>query len=404
MPLFKSLRNRLFFLLWSGQTLSRLGDRFYQVALVWWVLQKTGSAAAVAKILVFSYLPMLLFLLVGGVAIDRFSRSKVMLASDLSRAAVVTVVSILAFAGQLEVWHLYIAGGVFGTVNAFFQPAYTKIVIETVPSEALTSANSLTNLSKQIADVSGPVLGASIVALAGTATAFVADGLSFIVSAFCLLPLLKLSVSRSSERRSRPSAIKELREGFATVFGSPWLWISITVAALGNVTVNGPISVALPFLIKNELHRDVATYGAVFSMIALGSVVMTIWLGRSEKIHRRGVTFYICYLIAAIMTLGLGFRIPIVAVGIATFIIGATLTASALIWTNTLQELVSQEVLGRVASIDYLGSYGLLPIGYAAAGWATDRLGVFAVFMIGGSISILLALLALSSRAIRHVD
>ena len=403
MPLLKSLHNRKFFLLWSGQTLSRLGDSVYKVALVWWVLQKTGSAAAVAKILIFSYLPMLLFLLAGGIVIDRFSRSKVMVASDLSRATVVLVVSVLAFEGRLEVWHLYIASGVFGTVNAFFQPAYTVIVTETVPAEALTSANSLTSLSKQISDVAGPALGASIVALAGTSVAFVVDGLSFIVSAFCLLPLLRASVSRITKPQA-PSALKELREGFATVFASPWLWITIAVASLGNVTLSGPISVALPFLIKNDLHRDVGTLGVVYSMLGLGCVATTIWLGRSAKLRRRGLTFYVAYLIAAIMAVALGCRIPIAGVGIAMFIIGAALTSSTLIWMNILQEFVSREVLGRVSSIDYLGSYGLLPIGYAVTGWATDHLGASAVFIIGGSITSLLALLALSSRTIRHLD
>src|SRR5258705_11651179 len=121
MSLLKSLHNRLFFLLWCGQTLSRVGDSIYRVALVWWVLQKTGSAAAVATILIFSYVPMLLFLLLGGIAIDRFSRSKAMLLSDLSRAAVVIVVSLLASGGRLEVSHLYIASGIFGPAHAFFQ-------------------------------------------------------------------------------------------------------------------------------------------------------------------------------------------------------------------------------------------------------------------------------------------
>jgi len=80
--------------------MSRLGDSVYRVALVWWVLQKTGSAAAMAKIFIFSYAPMLLFLMVGGVVVDRFSRSKAMLVSDISRAAIVFVVSLLAYAGR----------------------------------------------------------------------------------------------------------------------------------------------------------------------------------------------------------------------------------------------------------------------------------------------------------------
>jgi MFS family permease len=402
MKLFQSLRNRSFLLLWSGQTLSRLGDSVYRVALVWWVLQKTGSASAVARMLVCSYVPLLLFVLLGGITIDRFSRVKVMLLSDLSRAAVVFTVSILAAWGQLEVWHLYVASAVFGSVNAFFQPAYTVVVPEIVATEALTSANSVTNLSKQLADVAGPALGAMILALTSTSIAFFVNGFSFVVSAFCLFPLLKLSSSNSTPRS--PSLISDLREGFKTVLSSPWLWITIAISSIGNVTMNGPLSVGLPFLIKNDMQRNVGSLGLVYSMLALGCVVASVWLGRSGKVRHRGLTFYTTFLIAAVVIISLAWPMQIVAVAIAVFIIGATLTSSALIWTNTLQDSVSRDVLGRVASIDYLGSYALLPIGYSLSGWAADRWGSSVVFLLGGSISILLGLLALSSRVVRNLD
>ena len=393
MSLLQSLRNRLFLLLWCGQTLSRLGDSVYRVALVWWVLQKTGSAAAVATMLIFSYVPMLLFLLLGGIAIDRFSRSKVMLLSDVSRAAIMFMVTLLAYSGSLQVWHLYIASAIFGTVNAFFQPAYTVMVPEIVSSESLPSANSLTNLSKQLTEVVGPAIGASIVAFAGTTMVFAVDGLSFLISAFSLLPLLRLSVSSMNVRRSA-SAIRNLREGFDAVFASPWLWITIGVASLGNIMLSGPISVALPFLIKDVLHRGVGSLGAVYS----------VWLGRFAKIRRRGPTLFGAYLVAAIMTITVGLPIGFTGIGIAAFIIGAALTSSALIWTNTLQECVSREILGRVSSIDYLGSYALMPIGYAAVGWAADHLGSALVFVIGGAITSVLATLALSSPVIKGLD
>src|SRR5712692_3816041 len=109
MALFRTLNHRSVALLWSGQTLSRIGDFLYQVALAWWVLQKTGSAVAMGTVLLFSFAPMLLFLLVGGVAVDRLPRVGVMLVSDLARGVVVSLVALLAFAGQLEIWHVYVA-------------------------------------------------------------------------------------------------------------------------------------------------------------------------------------------------------------------------------------------------------------------------------------------------------
>src|SRR5215216_6072299 len=96
MNVLRSLRHRPFALLWSGQTISRLGDSLYRIALAWWVLEKTGSATAMGTVLICSFAPMLLFLLLGGVAVDRFPRVRVMLASDLLRGLVALTMALLA--------------------------------------------------------------------------------------------------------------------------------------------------------------------------------------------------------------------------------------------------------------------------------------------------------------------
>src|SRR5258708_3706476 len=107
MPLFDSLKHRQFALLWSGQALSRLGDQVYRVALAWWVMEKTGSATIMGTVFVLSYAPMLIFALIGGVAVDRFSRVWVMLVADLLRCLVLTGVAILSYQDRLELWHVY---------------------------------------------------------------------------------------------------------------------------------------------------------------------------------------------------------------------------------------------------------------------------------------------------------
>ena len=106
MQLFRALRHMPFTLLWSGQTISRLGDSLYQVALAWWVLEKTGSAAAMGTLFTLSFLPMILFLLAGGVVVDRLPRIRVMLASDIARGVLLGVIAALAAQQQLALWHL----------------------------------------------------------------------------------------------------------------------------------------------------------------------------------------------------------------------------------------------------------------------------------------------------------
>lgn len=107
--------------------------------------EKTGSAVAMGAVLIFALSPMLLFLLLGGVAVDRFPRIRLMLASDLLRGGVVALVAALAFSDRLALWHIYLASLIFGFVDAFFQPAYVATVPDLTPEAAWPSANSLTS-------------------------------------------------------------------------------------------------------------------------------------------------------------------------------------------------------------------------------------------------------------------
>jgi DHA3 family tetracycline resistance protein-like MFS transporter len=401
--LLKSLKHRSFGLLWSGQTISRLGDSLYRVALAWWVLEKTGSATAMGTVLIFSFTPMLLFLLIGGVAVDRFPRLRVMLLSDVLRAIVVSSVAALAFSQRLEIWHIYVASVLFGFVNAFFEPAYMATVPEITPRELLPSANSLTSLSREITGVIGPALGAAFVALGGTATAFALDALSFLISAACLVFIPAIPPSADTAPRAT-GVVRDLRAGLGIVFRTPWLWITIAIFALVNVTASGPRSVALPFLVEQNLGASVGTLGLLFSIESAGLVLGSIWLGRKAQLRRRGLIAYGGSLVGGLMILLVGLPIGLIGVALALLIHGLMLALFGLVWTNTLQEMVPREMMGRVASVDMLGSFVLLPIGFGVAGWATDLVGAPTVFVAGGALTMLLIGLGLLHPAIRNLD
>ena len=400
--LLRALRHRPFVLLWIGQIISRLGDSLYRIALAWWVLEQTGSAAAMGTVLIFAFTPQLLFLLVGGVAVDRFPRLRVMLASDLLSGSMVALVAALAFTGRLEIWHIYVMSGIFGFVSAFFEPAYAAAIPDLMPAELLPSANSLTSLSIQLVGVVGPAVGALLVAIGGTSTAFAINALSFFISAACLLGLPALPAHAAAGGSS--GVLGDVREGLATVWHSPWLWITIAVFSLVNVTQSGPQAVALPFLVRETYGAGVNALGLIYGCSSAGAVLTAVWLGRSVKLRNRGPWAYGAALAGGLMTMMLGLPIGLWGVVLASFAGGASITLFGLIWTNTLQELVPRERLGRVISIDMLGSFVLLPIGYGIAGWATDRLGAPLVFVIGGLSTVVMLALALLHPAIRGLD
>ena len=418
MNVLRSLKHRPFALLWTGQTTSRLGDSLYRIALAWWVLEKTGSATAMGTVLVFSQIPMLVFLLIGGVVVDRLPRLRVMFVSDILSGLVITFVAVFSWLNLLQIWHIYIASMIFGFVEAFFFPAYQAVIPQITPPELLTSANSLNGLSQRMTGIVGPALGAALVAAGGTSLTFGLDAISFFLSALCVFPMLRLKVDtpqKESEafetadgQKSMQEAFKQgfvdLRDGFKIVSTIPWIWITILIFGFINITEASPRAVAMPFLIKQNLKADVELLGIFGSAASLGFVTGMVWLGQYVRLHRRGLVAYLSVIVTGSTLLAFAFQLPIPILIVAMFISGLSTSVFALIWTHTLQEMVPRDMLGRVYSIDALGSFVLLPVGFSIAGWATDLFGAPTVFLIGGLGTVTLTAFGLLHPAIRNLD
>jgi hypothetical protein len=403
MALFRSLSYRSFALLWGGQTISRLGDSLYQIGLAWWVLEKTGSAAAMGAVFIFAFAPMLLFLLVGGVAVDRFPRLRIMLISDALRGIIVALVALLAALDRLEIWHVYLASILFGLVDAFFQPAYSAVVPEVAPREALTSANSLTSLSGQTISIVGPALGAAIIEAGGSPAVFAIDALTFGISAGCLLSI-RPHPAPGAAGQARASFLADVREGLRTVISIPWVWVWIGISTLLNVTWGAPMVVALPFLVTKTIGADVGGLGLVYSTMSLGAVVGAVGVGQLGRLKKRGLFVCGSWLLAGLTLLALGWPVSLWWVAAGALIISASGAVNNVIGSVVMQEYIPAELLGRVSSIGALGSYALLPVGLGAIGWATDLVGAPLVFAIGGILTAGLGMLGLSRSAMRSLE
>lgn len=404
MALLVSLRHRAFALLWTGQTISRFGDSLYRVALQWWVFEVIRSPEAMGTLQALVFAPMLIFLLIGGVVVDRLPRLRVMLGADLLSASILLSVAALALTQQLQLWHLFIASVLFGFVDAFFFPAFNAVVPDLIPEAARPSANSLNRLSQDLTGVAGPAIGAWAVKLGGTAFVFLLNGLSFVVAALTVLPVLLTGGEPVRTRPARASAVRDLGEGMAEVTASPWLWMTIALFGLINITAASPASVALPFLVGETLQADVAVLGLFHSLFAVGSVLAAIGLGRLKRLRRRGPLAYGATVLNGLATLLFGLVPSIPVLAVASLVRGVSLAVFGLIWINTLQEMVPREKLGRVSSIDALGSFVLLPLGFGLVGWATAVYGAPTVFIVGGLVTAAVPLLALAHPAIRNLD
>jgi MFS family permease len=266
--------------------------------------------------------------------------------------------------------------------------------------------------------VIGPILGASLVAMGGTSLAFGLDALSFFVSALCVYPILRAGLYETpklvnaSETATRPKSAKEalkqgiadLREGWDAIVTAPWIWVTILIFAILNTVESSPRAVAMPFLIKDNLGADVSLLGIFGSAFSLGYVLCALWLGQFKRLRRRGLLGYGAIMVNGFMLLLFGLQAPIPVLIAAMFVYGFCYNVFGLVWTLTLQEMVPNEKLGRVYAFDSLGSWVLLPVGFALAGWGTDLVGAPMVFLIGGAGTILMTLIGLSHPAVRNLD
>nr|WP_246386362.1 MFS transporter [Armatimonas rosea] len=398
------MRNRTFAALWLGQTLSRIGDFTYELALAWWVLKKTGSPQATSLVLIFALTPSVLFSLLGGVAADKFARAWLMLGSDIARGVVALAVALLSASGRLEVSHLYVASLLFGFLDAFFQPAYAALVPQLISEDERPSATALTGISMSLGRIAGPAIGAGLVAALGPTLAFSINAVTFFVSSLLLLPALGVRLPKAAIPHEAP-LWQSLGEGFRTVRRQRWLWVSIVLFALTNITLVAPYCVCMPYLVTQVRHAGVGTLGILYAAFPLGYLLGGLWLGRLPRLRRRGLVMHGAMALAATMLALLGTRLPLPVLLVAALINGVALEANNLAWMGLLQEKIPPEQQGRVFSIDAMGSLALLPLGLALVGWGAVVLGPDKIFLLGGSVTTLLSLFVLVSvPSLRQLD
>ena len=393
--LLKPLSDRDFGLLWAGMTVSFLGDGVYVVALAWQVYDISNAPTALSLVGLAWTLPMVLFLLLGGIVSDRFDRRKVMIASDLVRGAAVVTIGILSITETLYLWNLIPLVAVFGVGEAFFGPAFGAIVPEIVPPEMLLEANSLDQFVRPLTfQLAGPALGGALVHIGGSAgPAFLIDAGTFAVSAACLL---FVRTSRRLPERVEAgvrAAFAEVQEGFRFVKSETWLWATICAAGLTLLMFWGPFEVLVPFLVRNDLGGGADDLGIILASGGVGAVLAAVTMAQAG-LPRRHIRFmYACWLVAVSSIAGFGFVNSVWQASIVSFFMGTSESAGLVVWATMMHRLVPQDLLGRVTSLDWIVSTGLVPVSFALTGPLAEAFGVRET-LIGAGVLGFLATLA----------
>jgi len=395
---FGVLRERNFGWFFGSRLVNIAGSMMAPIALAFAVLGISDSAADLGYVLAARSIPLVVFLLVGGVIADRVSRTAVLQWSNLLSALTQGIVAWLVISGHAELWQLIVLEGVNGTVSAASFPAMQGMVPQLVPRERLQPANVLLSMSRAGLAIIGPSIAALLVVTVGPGWALAVDAATWLASYLLLLPVKIPPRPASSE----PSAgfVAEIKEGWSLFVGITWLWVVVLAFGVLNAIHAGAWFTLGPAVANDTFGAR--GWGFVVSAEAVGTLLMTALLMRMKFTHPLRVGMLGCLFMAPPLAL-LGLAPHVVPLAIATFVAGAGIEVFGLGWNLAMQENIDERMISRAYSYDALGSFVAIPIGQLLYGPMGEWFGYRPVLVVSAVGYAAVVLLTLTSSSVRNL-
>jgi CRP-like cAMP-binding protein/sugar phosphate permease len=390
--MFAIFRKRDFRFLWSAQLVSTIGSSLTDLAAGILIFQRTNSALAVGLMLMATALPSLVVGLIAGVFVDRYDRKKIMVASDLIRAAIVVSIPFLV---QIDILLLYVAVVLASSVKQFFDPAEQSVLPDVASDEELSAANAFLSISSFGSTAIGFAAAGFLASTGDISLAFYADAVTFLISAACVLAV-KIAPNVVDEATSVRAVVQNLRAGVSMLFGTPILRSTLIVFApvlfafgLWNVLLL-PFAVGVP---PNGLGGDEFQYGLQEGLTSLGFVAGSLLMAKYIDRLPEGTWMVISFTVMGIVGIFYGLASNIWAAIALVTISGFAQPPSSIARALILQRNTPREFRGRVFSAFFVSRDVLFLLGMATAGLA-DVIDIRLLIIVASSILIVAAVLA----------
>jgi MFS family permease len=399
------LRHRDFRYLWLAQSASVIGDCIVIVALALFVIDLTGSATDLGLVFAAASLPLVGFLLLGGVWADRLPRHQVMIVTDLVRFALHALLAVLIFTDSAHIWQLIVIEALFGTAEAFFRPAANGLLPQTVPEAEIQQAQGLSSLSNNIGEFAGPALATALVLGLGAGWAFALDAATFLLSAALLTrvrPRRRHVAAAVEAVIARVTVGTEMREGFREVRARAWVWATLAAFCVALFAGLAPWFVLGP-VVAQEQYGHIGVYGVVAAIVGIGTIVGSLLgIGWRPRYPMRAAMLAILLWPASAILYAAGVTLFLVVP--TSFIGGTGIALFDVWWTTALAERIPPDKLSRVSSYDWMVSLALLPLGYVLAGPLAHALGAVEVLLGGSALACLALAAGLLPRETRQLE
>ena len=384
----KPLAVRDFAFLWTGMTVSMIGDGIYLVSIAWQVLSIQDRPGALALVGVAWSLPQVILVLASGALSDRLERRHLMVAGDAIRFVAIGTLGVLSITGQLHSIPIVIGLVVaYGAGEAVFQPAFTAITPAIVPADLLVQANSLAHLVRPFAmTLIGPLVGGVLIAWISVGFAFLVDAATFAFSAVMILAM-RTRRRPATEGDEQGSFVGDVVEGLRYVRRQRWLLIAMVAATVSLLAVWGPWETLVPIVVRNDLGGKASSLGLVFGAGGVGAVIAAAVFGQRGTLPRKPVTaMYLAWALGMFGTAGFGFVTSVWQAMAVAFVTEASITYLVVVWVTLVQRLVPDRLLGRVFALDWMISTAGVPLSFAITGPTAEAIGHDATLIWAGAI------------------
>jgi MFS family permease len=365
---------KAFFVIWIGQCISYIGTGMTRFAMTVWAYQTTGSAEALALVGFFSFVPIMLMTPFAGALTDRWDRKTVIILSDAGAALATGFIAVLYFAGDLQVWHLMVAGAIGGLFEAFQWPALSASVTNMVDKQNYTRANGLLSMADSTSRIIAPLLASVLIVTLGLGGILIIDILTCFVA---VVGLLLVQIAKPTGMASTPATFGNLLRDAAFGFVYIWRRGSLLALALVFFFINffGDLSWILlaPLLLTRT--GDATALAIVQSAVGIGGVVGGLVLGAWGGSKRRIDAVLIGFMVSGIFgtaLMGLGRSLPvwIIAGFVIMFVMPIAGGSSQAIWQSKVEPVLQ----GRVFAARRVTAQISVPFGVVLGGVLADRI------------------------------
>ena len=378
--------------------ISNVGNGVSPIALAYGVLSLPNATGRDLSIVMAArFVPLLAFMLFGGVIADRFQRNRLVGGSDMLGSFLAAVSAISLIAGFSSTWLLALMGGLFGILNAIWWPAMSGVLPEILPKEKLQEGNAVIGLLTNLGYIIGTLGGGILVSSVGAGWGLLVDAISFFIAGVIVwnLPILGKLKEKS------PGIIHDLVVGWKEFISRSWVVAMVLTFALINMAFESMLSVLGPLNFSDPTTGP-KQWSYNLAGLSVGMLLGGIWVLKI-KIGRPLYLAMVLIALSAVWDYALAFDLPMAFSVLAAVFSGISLEIFMVTWNTSLQSHVPEESYSRVSSYDTLGSFGIAPLGIVIAGPLAMHFGVNTILFITGTTTLVASIASLLVPSVRNL-